>query len=148
MGCGGNNTAAILEELQTENWKGIDGILSVCPYYNKPTQEGLYQHYKAVASATDLPVVVYNVPGRTGVNITAETTLRIARDCPNVIATKEASGNIGQIEEIIVGAPEGFEVLSGDDGIAFELMSAGATGAITVIGNSCPPGFRLHPQSY
>ncbi len=140
LGAGGNDTRKVIEGLK-DIPEGIDGLLIVAPYYNKPSQEGLYQHYKAVAAATDLPVVVYNVPGRTGVNITAETTLRIARDCPNVIATKEASGNIGQIEEIIVGAPEGFEVLSGDDGIAFELMSAGATGAITVIGNSHPREF-------
>ena len=140
LGAGGNDTRKVIAGLK-DIPAGIDGLLIVAPYYNKPSQEGLYEHYKAVAAATELPIVVYNVPGRTGVNITAETTLRIARDCPNVIATKEASGNIAQIEEIIVGAPEGFEVLSGDDGIAYELMSAGATGAITVIGNSHPREF-------
>jgi 4-hydroxy-tetrahydrodipicolinate synthase len=135
LGAGGNDTRKVVEGLKNLP-KGIDGLLIVAPYYNKPSQEGIYQHYKAVAEATDLPIVLYNVPGRTGVNITAETTLRLARDFNNIIATKEASGNLAQIEHIIVNAPEGFEVLSGDDGIAYELMLAGAVGAITVIGNS------------
>lgn len=135
LGAGGNDTLKVVNGLKDVP-AGIDGLLIVAPYYNKPSQEGLYQHYKAVAEATELPIVVYNVPGRTGVNITAETTLRLARDFDNIVATKEASGNIAQIEDIIVNAPEGFEVLSGDDGIAYELMAAGAVGAITVIGNS------------
>jgi 4-hydroxy-tetrahydrodipicolinate synthase len=101
MGCGGNNTAAIVEELKTGDFKGIDGVLSVCPYYNKPSQEGLYQHFKAIASATKLPVVLYNVPGRTGVNLKAETTVRLAQDCKNIVAIKEASGKLEQVDEII-----------------------------------------------
>ncbi|MBO6059576.1 MAG: 4-hydroxy-tetrahydrodipicolinate synthase, partial [Bacteroidaceae bacterium] len=98
MGCGGNNTAAIIEELRTGDFRGIDGILSVCPYYNKPSQEGLYQHFKAIAAATKLPVVLYNVPGRTGVNMKAETTVRLAHDCDNIVAIKEASGNLEQVD--------------------------------------------------
>ena len=94
MGCGGNNTAAILDELQNEDWRGIDGILSVTPYYNKPSQEGLYQHYAAIAKVSPLPIVLYNVPGRTGVNMKAETTLQLARDFDTIVAIKEASGII------------------------------------------------------
>ncbi len=94
MGCGGNNTAAVVNELRTGDFKGVDGILSVNPYYNKPSQEGLYQHFRAIAAATQLPVVLYNVPGRTGVNMTAETTVRLARDCRNIVAIKEVSGNL------------------------------------------------------
>lgn len=135
LGAGGNDTATVVEGLK-DIPEGIDGLLIVTPYYNKPSQEGLYQHYKTIAEATTLPIVLYNVPGRTGVNMSADTTLRLARDFNNIIATKEASGNIAQIEEIIINAPKGFEVLSGDDGIAYELMVAGAVGAITVIGNS------------
>ena len=101
MGCGGNNTAAVVSDLKNSDWRGIDGVLSVCPYYNKPSQEGLYQHYKALAEATPLPIVLYNVPGRTGVNMTAETTLRLARDFENIVAIKEASGNITQMDDII-----------------------------------------------
>jgi 4-hydroxy-tetrahydrodipicolinate synthase len=141
MGCGGNNTAAILEELQTENWKGIDGILSVCPYYNKPTQEGLYQHFAAIAKTSPVPVVLYNVPGRTGVNMTAETTLRLAREFENIVAIKEASGNITQMDDIIKNKPKHFDVISGDDGITFPLITLGAVGVISVIGNALPAEF-------
>lgn len=141
MGCGGNNTAAILEELETENWKGIDGILSVCPYYNKPTQEGLYQHFAAIAKASPVPVVLYNVPGRTGVNMTAETTLRLAREFENIVAIKEASGNITQMDDIIKNKPKHFDVISGDDGITFPLITLGAVGVISVIGNALPAEF-------
>lgn len=141
MGCGGNNTAAILDELQTEDWRGIDGILSVTPYYNKPSQEGLYQHYAAIAKASPLPVVLYNVPGRTGVNMTAETTLRLARDFENIVAIKEASGNITQMDDIIKNKPENFDVISGDDGITFPLITLGAVGVISVIGNALPAEF-------
>ena len=108
MGCGGNNTAAVVEELRTADWHGIDGVLSVCPYYNKPSQEGLYQHFKAIASATSLPVVLYNVPGRTGINMKAETTVRLARDCQNIVAIKEASGSLEQVDEILKNAPKDF----------------------------------------
>ena len=141
MGCGGNNTAAILEELQTENWKGIDGILSVCPYYNKPSQEGLYQHFAAIAKTSPVPVVLYNVPGRTGVNMTAETTLRLAREFENIVAIKEASGNITQMDDIIKNKPKHFDVISGDDGITFPLITLGAVGVISVIGNALPAEF-------
>lgn len=101
MGCGGNNTKAIVDELKNSDWRGIDGVLSVCPYYNKPSQEGLYQHFKAIAEASPLPVVLYNVPGRTGVNLKADTTVRLANDCENIIAIKEASGSLEQVDEII-----------------------------------------------
>lgn len=141
LGAGGNNTAAVCHYLQNTDLGGIDGVLIVTPYYNKPSQEGLYQHFKAVALASPLPVVLYNVPGRTGVNLEASTTLRIANDVPNVVAIKEASGRIGQIEEIIANAPEGFDVLSGDDAITLELISLGAVGVISVIGNALPSMF-------
>lgn len=141
MGCGGNNTAAVVEEINTADFTGIDGILSVCPYYNKPSQEGIYQHFKAIAKSTSMPVVLYNVPGRVGVNIKAETTLRLARDCENVVAIKEASGNFTQIDDIIKNKPKDFDVLSGDDGITFPLMTMGATGVISVIGNALPKEF-------
>ncbi len=141
MGCGGNNTAAIIEELQTRDFHGIDGILSVCPYYNKPSQEGLYQHFKAIAKSTKLPVVLYNVPGRTGVNMTAETTVRLARDCDNVVAIKEASGNLEQVDEIIKNKPSKFDVISGDDSLTFPMISCGAVGVISVIGNALPMEF-------
>lgn len=141
MGCGGNNTAAIVKELKEGNWRGIDGILSVCPYYNKPSQEGLYQHYKAIAEASPVPVVLYNVPGRTGVNMSAETTLRLARDFENIVAIKEASGNITQMDDIIKNKPNNFDVISGDDGITFPLITLGAVGVISVIGNALPAEF-------
>lgn len=141
MGCGGNNTAAVIEELQTADFKGIDGILSVCPYYNKPSQEGLYQHFKAIAAATQLPVVLYNVPGRTGVNLQAATTVRLARDCQNIVAIKEASGNLEQVDEIIKNKPADFDVISGDDSLTFPMVSCGAVGVISVIGNALPKEF-------
>ena len=141
LGVGGNNTRALVETLQTGDFTGVDAILSVVPYYNKPSQEGIYQHYKALAEATDLPLVLYNVPGRTGVNMKAETTLRIARDFKNVIAVKEASGDIAQMDDIIKNKPEGFNVISGDDGITYPLVSLGAVGVISVIGNAFPREF-------
>ncbi len=141
MGCGGNNTAAIIDSLKNDDFTGVDGILSVCPYYNKPSQEGLYQHFKAIAGATNLPVVLYNVPGRVGVNMEAETTLRLARDCENIVAIKEASGNFTQIDDIIKNKPDTFDVISGDDGITFPLINLGAVGVISVIGNALPLEF-------
>lgn len=141
LGCGSNNTASVVQYLKETDLNGIDGVLIVTPYYNKPSQEGLYQHFSAVAAATDKPVVLYNVPGRTGVNLQASTTLRIAGDCPNVVAIKEASGKLDQIETIIQNAPDGFEVLSGDDAVTFELLSLGAVGVISVIGNAYPEAF-------
>ena len=141
MGCGGNNTASIIEELKTADWHGIDGILSVCPYYNKPSQEGLYQHFKAIANATSLPVVLYNVPGRTGINMKAQTTVRLANDCLNIVAIKEASGSLEQVDEILKNAPKDFAVISGDDALTYPMVACGAVGVISVIGNALPREF-------
>lgn len=141
LGCGGNNTMAIVNELRTGDWQGVDAILSVVPYYNKPSQEGLYQHFMAIANASPVPVILYNVPGRVGVNMTAATTLRLANDNPNIIAIKEASGNFDQIDDIIKNKPRRFTVLSGDDGITFPLITLGAEGVISVIGNAFPREF-------
>ena len=141
LGLGGNNTRGIVERLKTESFQGVDAILSVVPYYNKPSQEGIYQHYKAIASATKLPVILYNVPGRTGVNMTAETTLRLAREFDNIVAIKEASGNITQMDDIIKNNPNDFMVISVDDGITFPLITLGAVGVISVIGNAFPREF-------
>lgn len=141
IGCGGNNTMAVVEELHTRDFSGIDGVLSVCPYYNKPSQEGLYQHFKTIAAATDMPVVLYNVPGRTGVNLKAETTVRLARDCENIVAVKEASGSLEQIDEIIKNKPDSFDVISGDDALTFPMIACGAVGVISVIGNALPKEF-------
>ena len=138
MGCGGNNTRAVVEELKTSDWTGIDGVLSVCPFYNKPSQEGLYQHFKAIAEASPLPVVLYNVPGRTGINMKSETTVRLARDCDNIVAIKEASGSLEQVDEIIKNNPERFDVISGDDALTFSMVASGAAGSISVIGNALP----------
>ena len=138
MGCGGNNTKAIVDELKNSDWRGIDGVLSVCPYYNKPSQEGLYQHFKARAEASPLPVVLYNVPGRTGVNLKPETTVRLANDCENIIAIKEASGSLEQVDEIIKNKPARLDVLSGDDALTFSMVASGAAGSISVIGNALP----------
>ncbi|HJF80196.1 4-hydroxy-tetrahydrodipicolinate synthase, partial [Phocaeicola plebeius] len=131
----------VLNTLKNEDFTGVDAVLVAVPYYNKPSQEGIYQHYKAIAEATDLPVVLYNVPGRTGVNMTAETTLRLARDFKNIVAIKEASGNITQMDDIIKNKPENFDVISGDDGITFPLITLGAVGVISVIGNAFPREF-------
>ncbi|MFC2370803.1 4-hydroxy-tetrahydrodipicolinate synthase [Segatella oris] len=139
--CGGNNTAAVVEEIKTTNWTGIDGILSICPYYNKPSQEGLYQHFKAIAEASPLPIVLYNVPGRTGINMKAETTVKLARDFSNIIAVKEASGSLEQVDEIIKNKPDHFDVISGDDALTFSMIASGAAGVISVIGNALPREF-------
>ena len=139
--CGGNNTAAVVEEIKTTNWTGIDGILSICPYYNKPSQEGLYQHFKAIAEASPLPIVLYNVPGRTGINMKAETTVKLARDFYNIIAVKEASGSLEQVDEIIKNKPDHFDVISGDDALTFSMIASGAAGVISVIGNALPREF-------
>ena len=141
LGVGGNNTRGVVDALKKDDYKGVDAILSVVPYYNKPSQEGIYQHYKAISEATELPLVLYNVPGRTRTNMTAETTLRIANDFKNVIAVKEASGNITQMDDIIKNRPEGFNVISGDDGITYPLITMGAVGVISVIGNAFPREF-------
>ena len=141
MGCGGNTTRAVVQELKSADWSGIDGVLSVCTYYNKPSQEGLYQHFKAIAEASPLPVVLYNVPGRTGINLQAQTTLRLARDCENIIAIKEASGSLEQVDEIINNKPARFDVISGDDALTFSMVASGAAGVISVIGNALPKEF-------
>lgn len=139
--CGGNNTYAVEDEIKSTDWRGVDGILSICPYYNKPSQEGLYQHFKVVANASKLPVVMYNVPGRTGVNMKADTTVRIARDFSNIVAIKEASGSLEQTDEIIKNKPDNFEVICGDDALAFSMIASGAKGVISVIGNALPREF-------
>ena len=141
MGCGGNDTRAVVDELQRLDLQGIDGILSVCPYYNKPSQEGLFQHFKHIAQNSALPVVLYNVPGRTGVNLKAETTVRLANECSNIVAIKEAGGSLEQVDEIIKNKPKGFDVLSGDDALTFSMIASGAAGVISVIGNALPKEF-------
>jgi len=141
MGCGGNNTRAVIQEIHDTDWNGISGILSVCPYYNKPSQEGLYQHFKAIAESSPLPIVLYNVPGRTGVNLKPETTVRLATDCENIIAIKEASGSLEQVDEIIKNKPSRFDVISGDDALTFSMVASGAAGVISVIGNALPKEF-------
>ena len=139
--CGGNNTAAVVDEIKTTDWTGIAGILSICPYYNKPSQEGLYQHFKAISEASPLPIVLSNVPGRTGVNMTAATTVRIAKDFPNIVGVKEASGSLEQVDEIIKNKPDNFDVISGDDALTFSMVASGAAGVISVIGNALPKEF-------
>lgn len=141
VGAGGNNTAELIRHIQTMDLDGISAILSVTPYYNKPSQEGLYLHYKAVAEASPLPIILYNVPGRTGVNMTAETTCRLAADCPNIVAVKEASGKIDQIDQIIKNRPKDFLVLSGDDGMTVDVMRKGGDGVISVAVNAFPKRF-------
>ena len=137
-GIGGNDTQGVIDSFSSYDLTGYSAILSVSPYYNKPNNEGLYQHYKAISAASPLPIIMYNVPGRTGMNVTAATTLRIAHDCKNIIATKEASGNMEQIMQIIKDKPVGFEVISGDDGITLPLIACGAIGVISVLANAYP----------
>lgn len=141
LGIGSNNTRNVVEHLYSDDLSRYDAILSVVPYYNKPSQEGIYQHYATIAQASPLPIILYNVPGRTGVNMTAETTLRLARDFSNIIAIKEASGNITQMDDIIKNKPHDFMVISGDDGVTFPLITLGAVGVISVIGNAFPKEF-------
>lgn len=138
LGFGGNCTVALCEELRAWDGDGYTAILSVTPFYNKPSQQGLYEHFKAVAEASPLPVLLYNVPGRTGVNMQPATTLRLAREVPGIAGMKEASGNLTQIGEIIAGAPEGFAVISGDDALTVDMAAMGAQGVISVIGNAAP----------
>ena len=139
--CGGNNTAAVVEDIKTTDWTGIDGILSICPYYNKPSQEGIYQHFKAIAEESPLPIVLYNVPGRTGVNMKPETIVRLANDFANIVGVKEASGSMEQVDEIIKNKPHRFDVISGDDALTFSMVASGAAGVISVIGNALPKEF-------
>ena len=134
-GMGGNSTAEVLDAIATYKLDGVAGLLSVVPYYNKPSQEGIYQHFKAIAGATQLPIILYNVPGRTVTNILPQTVIRIARDCPNVVAIKEASGNLPQCMELIAAKPEGFVVLSGDDNLVVPQISVGMEGVISVAAN-------------
>ena len=141
VGVGGNNTAEIVHELKVSYFSNIAGVLSVTPYYNKPSQEGLFQHYRALSEVSPRPIILYNVPGRTGVNMEAETTLRLARSCTNIVAIKEASGKIEQIRQVIAERPKGFSVISGDDGMAFDLIKAGGEGVISVLGNALPGEF-------
>lgn len=141
LGIGGNNTAEIVNTLQNTNLNGVDGILSVSPYYNKPSQEGIYQHYKAVAQATEKPIILYNVPGRTMSNVLPETTLRIAREFKNVVGIKEACGNLEQIMKIIQNKPKNFLVISGDDALTLPHIAIGGDGVISVVGNAFPKRF-------
>ncbi len=138
LGLGGNNTLAVTDTINRTNFDGIAGILSVTPYYNKPNQRGLIAHYRSVSEASPVPVIMYNVPGRTGVNIAAETTLAIAAECPNIIGIKEASGNISQVMEILRNRPAGFRVISGDDALTYPMLALGADGVISVIANALP----------
>lgn len=137
-GTGSNATAAAIENSKIAAELGADAVLVVAPFYNKPTQQGLYAHFRAIAEAVDLPIVIYNVPGRTSCNISADTTLRLARDCENIAAVKEASGNLSQIMEILRNRPEGFRVLSGDDALTFPMIALGADGLISVASNEAP----------
>lgn len=141
VGAGGNNTLALTRELQEMELDSVEAILSVTPYYNKPSQEGLYRHFEAVAKASPVPVILYNVPGRTGVNMSADTTCRLASDFENIIAVKEASGKIDQIEQIIKNCPKDFLVLSGDDGMTVDVMRKGGDGVISVAVNAFPKRF-------
>ena len=141
FGQGGNNTRAVIDGFKDFDFTGVDAILSASPYYNKPTQEGIYQHYKALSENCPVDIILYNVPGRTASNMSASTTLRLAHDFENVIAVKEASGDLGQVAQIIKGKPEGFAVISGDDPLVTPHISIGGDGVISVIGNAIPKDF-------
>lgn len=141
LGIGGNNTHNVVETIKTADFSGVDAILSVSPAYNKPTQEGIYQHYKAIAEIAPKPIILYNVPGRTSSNVSAATTLRLARGFDNIIAVKEASGSMEQVMEIINNKPEGFMVISGDDALTLPIIASGGDGVISVIANAFPKGF-------
>ena len=141
LGLGSNDTFALVEEIKSTEFDGIDAVLSVSPYYNKPTQEGIYLHYKMIAEVCPLPIILYNVPGRTASNISSETTLRLANDFENIVAVKEASGDLQQIAEIIEKRPANFLVLSGDDGLTSKMIAMGGDGVIAVIGQSHPKDF-------
>lgn len=141
LGCGSNNTQQIIQFITQENLDGVDGLLIVTPYYNKPRQEGLFQHYSAIAQNTTLPIVLYNVPGRTGVNLEAETVLSLVVKHQNIVAIKEASGNKEQIATLISQRKDGFDILCGDDSLALHMITSGASGVISVIGNAFPNEF-------
>ena len=140
-GVGGNSTQALVEEISNFDVQGVAAILSASPYYNKPTQEGIYQHYAALSQCSVLPIILYNVPGRTSSNISAETTVRLAKDFGNIVAIKEASGNLDQITEILINRPDGFQVISGDDNLTLHMMLLGAEGVISVSGQGVPEIF-------
>lgn len=142
IGIGGNNTMGVINEIKETDTSGFCGILSVTPYYNKPNQEGLYCHYKAISRSTQLPLILYNVPKRTGVNLSAKTTIRLASDFPNICAVKEASGDLDQAEEIATHTSDSFLVISGDDGNACEMMQRGGVGLISVLANAFPGKVR------
>jgi 4-hydroxy-tetrahydrodipicolinate synthase len=137
-GIGGNNTQEVINCIRHTNLTGVDGILSVAPYYNKPNQRGLFQHFKAIATCSPIPVVIYNVPGRTGCNVSSDTCLELAHECENIVAVKEASGDISQIMKIVKGKPENFNVISGDDMITIPVIAAGGSGVISVLANAFP----------
>ncbi len=141
LGIGGNNTAAVIEEIDTTDLSHIDAILSVSPYYSKPTQEGIYQHFKAISQASPKPIILYNVPGRTSSNMLPETTLRLANDFENIIAVKEAGNNVAQYLTLIKNKPEDFLIISGDDDLALGVVLAGGAGVISVIGQALPKQF-------
>ena len=138
VGIGGNNTQEVVNSIRHANLEGVDGILSVAPYYNKPGQRGLFQHFKAVAASSPLPVIIYNVPGRTGCNISAETCIELAHEFENIVAVKEASGDMAQIMKILRGKPENFNVISGDDMMTIPVIAAGGNGVISVLANAFP----------
>lgn len=142
LGSGGNDTRHLAQSLRNDDTEGFSAILSVVPFYNKPSQEGIYRHYMVLAEASPLPLILYNVPGRTGVNMTADTTLRLAHECPRIIGVKEASGSEEQTARIVDGAPDSFKVISGDDAQTLPFMRRGATGVISVIANAYPAGFE------
>lgn len=137
-GIGGNNTQEIINTIRELNLEGVDGILSVAPYYNKPSQQGLFQHFKAIATCSPIPVIIYNVPGRTCSNISSETCLKLARECENIVAIKEASGDLAHIMKIIKGKPDNFLVISGDDLLTLPIIAAGGAGVISVLANAYP----------
>ena len=138
LGMGGNNTQAVVDTINNTDFDGIAGILSVAPFYNKPQQRGIAQHFKIIAETSPVPVIIYNVPGRTGCNINADTTLQLAQECPNIIGIKEASGNMQQIMHILRDKPANFQVISGDDSLTFPMMALGASGVISVMANALP----------
>lgn len=141
LGIGSNCTAALVDEVRNTDFTGIDGILSVCPYYNKPSQDGIFLHYKALSEVSPLPVIAYNVPGRTGRNMEVNTMLQMARELTNIVAVKEASGDMKQVAELLSAKPDNFDVLCGDDSLAFEMIQLGACGVVSVIGNAFPQIF-------
>ncbi|MFD1063644.1 4-hydroxy-tetrahydrodipicolinate synthase [Winogradskyella litorisediminis] len=141
LGIGGNNTSAVIEEINSTNLSQIDAILSVSPYYSKPTQEGIYQHFKAISEASPIPIILYNVPGRTSKNMEPKTILRLANDFENIIAVKEAGNNLGQYLELLKSKPKDFHIISGDDDIALSVALAGGSGVISVIGQGLPKEF-------